>query len=286
MPKILLPKNVKAKLISHFVTPVQGLIRRESEIHAGKNLNLYHRYVVLRQGKADLDEDSYGLTGEEKVALYSYYYFQMHFSSTATLLDEIEVHLIKHMKGKNTLIIDYGCGPFTAGLAFERLVRLQGDWVPELEYIGIDLSKNMLASGEKLFLEIKEPRKIKRGLFYSDADEALQETIGKITADTLLIINFAFLFASESIVVDEIVGFARKLTHESGAGVVKTVILQQNPKPDFLSAKWRLFKAKMEGFKSVNSFPRKIPYSYMNDFGSSDHDDFSLKASVDILINF
>jgi hypothetical protein len=51
--------------------------------------NEYHRKVLLKQGRCNFDTPPNGLTSEELICLYNYYYFGMHFQSSFWLFNHI-----------------------------------------------------------------------------------------------------------------------------------------------------------------------------------------------------
>lgn len=94
-------------------------------------------------GQADFDEPTGMLSAEDQVLLYAYFNQIGHTEE----LSEAFRQMFSHSRpGDPFIVIDLGCGPFTAGLAFAG----QLDAGEEFDYIGVDRSRTMLEFGERL----------------------------------------------------------------------------------------------------------------------------------------
>lgn len=101
---------------------------------------------VIGGGQADFNADVAHLTGDDRALLYARYNQRRH-------LDEL-IHAFKGLLGEEETvarptIIDVGCGPFTAGLAFAEVF---GPSEP-FRYFGVDRATTMLRLGERLARE-------------------------------------------------------------------------------------------------------------------------------------
>jgi hypothetical protein len=72
----------------------------------------YHRKTLLKQGRCDFDNPTNGLTSEELICLYNYYYFAMHFQSSFWLYNHIwnSGFAVMFIINKNPIFIDLSCG--------------------------------------------------------------------------------------------------------------------------------------------------------------------------------
>ena len=93
-------------------------------------------------GQADFDEPWGGLSCDDRVLLYSYFFQLGHLEELIAAFRQ----LFEEVGPKEPIFVDLGCGPFTGGLAiaseFER-----GEPV---DYIGVDRSRAMCRFGEQL----------------------------------------------------------------------------------------------------------------------------------------
>lgn len=95
----------------------------------------YHRVTILERGRTNFDEPYSGLSPEDKVLLYCYYYMPMHLYSSYHIFFK---HLLSHLREK-IVFIDVGCGPLTSGIALWSTSNQT-----DITYIGIDRSQAML----------------------------------------------------------------------------------------------------------------------------------------------
>ena len=94
-------------------------------------------------GQANFDEPTGTLSAEDRVLLYAYWNQRGHLEE----LSEAFQQMFSHQRPRNPfIVIDLGCGPFTAGLALAG----QLDGKEEFDYIGVDRSRTMLELGEQL----------------------------------------------------------------------------------------------------------------------------------------
>ena len=87
----------------------------------------YHRKVLLKQGRCDFDKPTNGLSSEELICLYNYYYFAMHFQSSFWLFNHIwnSGFAVMFVINKNPIFIDIGCGTLASSIAFSQTIDRQ-----------------------------------------------------------------------------------------------------------------------------------------------------------------
>jgi len=85
----------------------------------------HHRKTLLKQGRCDFDKPTHGLTSEELICLYNYYYFPMHFQSSYWLFEHFyNIGLAQHfINNCNPIFIDFGCGTLSSSIAFSAVRR-------------------------------------------------------------------------------------------------------------------------------------------------------------------
>ena len=135
-------------------------VQRDPRTRLRKNLLLgcpfqHVRYSIIKNGTVDFDaghKDRYGvLTPDDLASLYCYLYLPRHhaellstFDRCSTWIDDVLI------PGRSTWLVDLGCGPGTAGLAFADHCR----GVP-FHYIGFDRSTAMQPTAQSLLNEAR-----------------------------------------------------------------------------------------------------------------------------------
>lgn len=98
---------------------------------------------VIDGGQADFDAPVGHLSGDDRALLYADFNQKRHLDELAhafrLLIDTASL-------SAGTTLVDIGCGPFTAGLSFAKIV---GAEVP-FRYFGVDRSSSMRRLGERL----------------------------------------------------------------------------------------------------------------------------------------
>jgi hypothetical protein len=89
--------------------------------------NEYHRKVLLKQGRCNFDTPPNGLTSEELICLYNYYYFGMHFQSSFWLFNHIwnSGFAVMFIINRDPIFIDLGCGTLASSIAFSQTINQQ-----------------------------------------------------------------------------------------------------------------------------------------------------------------
>jgi hypothetical protein len=120
------PSIVKG-LLQGFVYSFENQ-RSEIWVREVKNKDAeYHRKVLLKQGRCDFDIPTNGLSSEELICLYNYYYFAMHFQSSYWLFNHIwnSGFAVMFIINKNPIFIDLGCGTLASSIAFAQTISQQ-----------------------------------------------------------------------------------------------------------------------------------------------------------------
>lgn len=98
---------------------------------------------AIQWGQADFDKPIGTLSAEDRVLLYAYFNQPGHIEE----LSEAFRQMFSQARPEDPLIVvDLGCGPFTAGLA----LAAQLGATEQFDYIGVDRSQTMLEFGERL----------------------------------------------------------------------------------------------------------------------------------------
>ncbi|GAA4820583.1 AAA domain-containing protein [Algivirga pacifica] len=114
------------------------------------------RNIVLAYGRTIFDEpyehewEQFCFSAEDKVNAYAYFNMQKHFYSGKYVLGQIKDQLAETLaKWSNRLFFfDIGCGPMTAGLAFNQVMQTTRKHFV-FNYIGVDHSQAMLAKAKE-----------------------------------------------------------------------------------------------------------------------------------------
>ncbi len=319
MATIKLTEKRKELFEKHFIEPVKKLQKLgKIDDPVNSETNEHQRKYWLKLGRIDFDDrNSWNkiiaangvaikkceLTSYELVELYCYHYFQMHYRSSKLIFDNETETLLELCNLKSSVhFIDFGCGPMTSGIAFNHWLQDNVEEEKNIRYYGIDRSKNMCMKAD-LLLQVPffageyslrsvfgindfdenfdgEDTGVKVG-FYGQLDQNCAYDTEKGIRNRTVIINCCYLFASDSLVVDDLIStimdniIPRTSISTDGdpseTMSCKIYIIHQNPVPDYRNKKWNEFKERMTDFKSVENYPTKVDYG---------------KVAVDILKNF
>ena len=122
--------------------------------------NKYIRNTILDQGRGDYDSPREGLSCEELVSFYNYYYLGMHYSSSLQIFDEFYDQLFsRSLDEKDLIFIDFGCGTLASSLAFARVCK-KHNYSRPINYLCIDRSLAML----------RKAKEISKTVFEADGD--------------------------------------------------------------------------------------------------------------------
>jgi len=214
---------------------------------------------VLKYGKANFDDSYQGLTPDEIVLLYCYFNMRKHFFTSYSIFERIE-NLDKYFSNDESLkpiFIDLGCGPATSLIALADFISNKTKQSVSLSYIGIDISESMIRKAKDFVLgiDINSESQIS---FFKSWDESYG-AIAKLKDKTnLIIINASYLFASESLNVDNLVNFINKL-FEKNIGI-PIFFIYQNPIDENKNIKFLELKQKVDKLRMVKAISDKVLY--------------------------
>lgn len=118
--------------------------------------DILHRVNILQNGQLDftvprmvnIEGTDVTFSTDEIALLHTYYYLEMHHYSFRRCLAEIGAELIPTLQS-NPMVIDFGCGPSTAGLTLADWYHRNNNATPLMvNYWGIDTSLSMLNLGK------------------------------------------------------------------------------------------------------------------------------------------
>ena len=208
---------------------------------------------IVGGGQADFDTPFNGLTPKERVLVYCYYNMQQHVVSQEYIFQKHKDIFDKYIFDPNTklLFIDFGCGPLTSGIALALHYAKSPENSREkikFNYIGMDKAKSMLEKASQFSLS--------SSLFHSNTtfnffntyanyspnfNDVLCECIDNYISDnTLIVLNFSYLFASPSLNVDKLIRFINNLLNKYLYN--EACLIFQNPQAISLNSNWHLFK--------------------------------------------
>lgn len=205
----------------------------------------YHREKILKRGRANFSELYNGLSPEDKVLLYCFYYMPMHlFSSyhifTGPLFPSV---------GDKVVFIDFGCGPLTSGVAFWAFARQR-----DITYLGIDSSQAMLDKAEDVnkygpdrWKPFFDKDKFELIHDYSYLTGLLDEYIEK-DDKTQIIFNFCYFLASETLIIENLSDVLTPIVERYNRH--KVCMVYQNPKSSRLHENWEILKDTFSGLRS------------------------------------
>ncbi len=218
---------------------------------------------ILNQGRVDfavpyIDHVS-GITisTTDLVAMYAFYYFQMHYSSMVAVLHQLKMEN-KSFDCNKTLFIDIGCGPMTAGVSIAAYCSQTTTLPINLNYIGIDRAQAMLdlATEVKNDSSLFDPKsKIE---FYSTIDKLDELTVDQHITD--LVVIFSFLSSSKFLNVGFFKHIDNFLVRNSHLNLH---LIEQNPILISTSPYWNQFIQKYQAWDNLKL--DSLHYGFDND---------------------
>lgn len=310
MIKVTFPPRLKTVINDNVVTPIlthphtaawhkeiaSKLLADDTFDNLTKD---YHRFNLCGQGQADFRGGNAGLTAEDITLLYTFYFFQMHFTSSVALYYKYQDELVSIFQNSSTItFIDIGCGPFTSGFAFLYFTQLQGisekitsrKGKTQLEYFGIDNANSMWALGHKMLSDY-QPLLTDNEFRYEDATvnpdfKSIPQLIGKVSADTSIIINCCYFFASETLnVVDFTTAIQELLTNNPHS---KVLFMYQNAPTDAsrVGSKYSNFRQAIKGLTAVGMNVEELGFSYDDEFKAAKRATLNLRVRYQLLKNY
>lgn len=218
----------------------------------------HHMQAILGRGRTDFDVPHGLLPAEDKVLLYCFYYMQMHVASTYHVFGQAACHGLDLRK--DAVVIDFGSGPLTLGVALAWFLVGEGDQgrqtsCPALRFIGIERSRAMVAragafaTGSGLFAPSSSLHFIRSFGEYG----ALCGMIDSLAADksagpSTLVLNFSYFFSSDSLDVGRLIDTAQSLLRRYRHSAVWVVY--QNPR-GLPTRKWEAFRTRVGGLVQI-----------------------------------
>jgi SAM-dependent methyltransferase len=240
------------------------------------------RNVILEQGRTDFNSESNGLTLTQKVDLYCFYYFQMHYSSSHILYRGLtKPNLGTLLKDKEVYFIDIGCGPFTSGLAFNRFLQNTNLGNTITHYIGIDSSTAMIEKAKFICSKLNDKR-YSDIVFYSQIPNLISSF--PKTQNMMLILNYSYFFGSQSLIVKDFIDFTNLLVASYPES--KILVFHQNPTGRSLNVKWEEYKKGLPNLNSIPGCPTKYVFEYDDILKSSNREKLDLRCYLDVLTSF
>ena len=188
---------------------IASKVRHDRRTRMGRNLLLgrpFHqiRYKIIRNGSVDFDQgyrDQQGeLSPNDLVALYNYLYLPRHHAEIMSSCDRFSNYFDSLLSSeRRTWVVDLGCGPGTAGLAF-------ADYCSKrlFHYLGIDRSDAMRRAARELLRQARTSGLINERSHITAASNtfSIPSAIEKCTAPINIAFVASYLFASKSLDID------------------------------------------------------------------------------------
>ena len=177
--------------------------QRNSEDDAFLGNNRDANLVFICYGRSDFshgmsvysreEERNIGLTAANQVEIFCRYLMPQYLNEAKQTFMASKEEIVKLATeyGGRLRMVDVGCGPATCGLA---LAETMADEDINIEYVGIDVSEEMLAEGERQ-TERFGGRNIS-WRFASSMEEAAESLSDAALSPTLTIFSFSHFFAS------------------------------------------------------------------------------------------
>jgi len=295
MTLLKLSDNLKSSFVNSFKPLVEQMVS-EGKIenpntngaysNEAKSIKDTHRKTILDNGRADFSKAYAKLSENDKINLYCYYYFQMHFTSSYVLYLKSIDKLKTSAKGKEICFIDVGCGPYTSGFAFELIMnKFDKLNCTRANYIGIDISSNMITKA-KVVADQLSNQMFSSKLFNIDKDfitdglHLMVEDYGNV----LYIVNYSYLFASKTLDVSDFQSFTNSIyTQQCMDNNSDLLILHQNPNYSILNEKWNEYKIAFDYLQTSSDFPKVISFSFNDVLESCKYVQPKFKVYCDIL---
>ena len=299
--KSVIDEYVVTPLFTRQSTPAWDDVVRSRIISRSFNryTKAYHRNIILQRGQADFARGTAGLNTYELAILYSYYYFQMHFSSSVALYYH-QRNLLRDVfsQSRNIVFIDIGCGPYTSGLSFLHFTRLQSTRKQlnpfkqnlRLEYHGIDNSDGMLALGNTLLAMYQKTINDGGYRFLITAQDAdynnIPIQIGSRDSQTTIILNCCYFFASQSINVTDFTNAIQTLINNNPSS--KIILFYQNAFTNYvhIGRNYLNFRKAIQGLSQNRTNIETLQFSFVDEFNSTMYESFTGKVKFQVLKNY
>lgn len=219
------------------------------------------RYIldeVLVRGRGDFSRKHGEISADDKVLLYCYYNMKKHFFTSYAVFQTVVSSLNKFFSNSDykPVFIDLGCGPMTSGLALADLIHTTTGKKINFTYIGIDISKPMLAKA-KSFNSLSIFSSDSTFDFYSNWSQIELPTLKKIAGRyNPIILNASYLFASTSLDVKDLYEYVNAVARNFS----NVFFVFQNPNRTDRNSKYYEFKSGLKSYTSLVECSEKILY--------------------------
>ncbi|SEB01526.1 AAA domain-containing protein [Flavobacterium gillisiae] len=206
------------------------------ELILGKS-NDFIRSNIIEYGRANFDTSYTYQTNlftqefsiKDKVMLYCFYNMRKHYFSNISVFDSyFDLFKLELKQNSNRItFIDFGCGPLTAGIAFNQF----GKKIVEnfnMNYFGIDISSGMVEMAKEFSKEniFHNNSTFHFNKSYTEINEELLEEL--FTLPNLVILNFSYLFANLDL--EQTIELAQQINNTVDKFPLnKYIVIYQNP---------------------------------------------------------
>lgn len=166
---------------------------------------------VIEYGRANFDEPFRDVTAAERVLIYCYLNMRKHFFTKIHILNMLNKSTFSNffrdsLFKKDTTIIDVGCGPLTAGLAYADFVN-SNFGTSKLTYYGIDISNQIIEKAK----DFTDSPVFASGSTFSFFERWREVSLNLKEGQPILFI-FSYLFANlNEELTDDLAGFTQEI---------------------------------------------------------------------------
>jgi len=228
----------------------------------------YHLNTVLGRGRASFDQPFNQLSAEERVLVYCYYYMQMHVASNLDVFQELQNHRAD-APFEQCLLLDFGCGPLTLGVAIAWLHHLRGSHQANgrvlLDYVGIENSQTMghmaarIQNESQLFHEKSSFHILQDCNNLDLLCSQIDQHASVLSVDRLeVVLHLSYFFESTSLNLSRFIVTAQRLL--SRYPHAQFWLVYQNPAGPGFQANWDRFKKALPRVQPVCQRQDAIAY--------------------------
>lgn len=255
--------QILATFDEHITQPINNDHRtRGYERPLGYNSDTI-RHTIIEYGRADFREPCLTVSPvaspADRVLLYCYFNLRKHFFTTRYVLGKIIRSLSTQLRaGAQPVFVDLGCGPLTAGLALADLHQEEFGSPLSAHYVGIDIAPAMLDKAR----EFSQSTVFAPGStfnFFTNWHQSLDLLSGDLVQLTNpIILNASYLFASNSLIVEDLALFVAELQRRCPSAPIYFVF--QNPNRDDRNVNYTNWKKLLSGIKLLERGATKVYY--------------------------
>lgn len=207
----------------------------------------FHRNQILKRGRVNFRSDfcynGFTLKPNDIELIYRFYYFQFHYTSSFLVFKRGFDFLKNYFLKENTLIIDFGCGPFTSMLALKALC-FANNLQPKFSTLNIDIAPCMLNSATKI-AQYSNDRLFETNNFFGDNYKNIFD-LHYLIDKNQLIINLCYFLSSYQLDIDDFINDLENLLEFIPDR--KILFIYQNPDNSSLNQNWIKLKTKFQKF--------------------------------------